>query len=132
MNDEKIPELLYHVSPECVYESISEHGLKANFGVVFASASVEEALGFMWFRLLDHPHPTSDGPIGFELAKHDRIDIWVIDTSELESKNWEVSTDHNPMMFGSAWVHQGDIPPIAIVEHDSISKESLMSGLHSA
>jgi hypothetical protein len=129
MNDEKIPELLYHVSPECVYESISEQGLKANFGAVFLSPSVEEALGFMWFRLLDHTHPNPESPVGIELAHHDRIDIWVVDTSELESKNLEVSTDHNPMFFGSAWVHLGDIPPTAIIEHDSITKEKLLAGV---
>lgn len=107
MNDVKIPELLYHVSPECVYNDISEQGLKANFGVVFLAPSVEEALGFMWFRLIDHAHPTTTNGIGMELVHHDRIDIWVVDTSELESKNLEVSTDHNPMLFGTAWVQPG-------------------------
>lgn len=129
MNDEQIPELLYHVSPQCVYDSILKDGLKANFGEVYASEQPGHALGFMWFRILDHVHRKLISESNeFEIVAHDHIDIWTIDTSMLAGKNLEHSTDHSAAFFGNAtsWVHRGDIPPEALIHHDTISREELM------
>lgn len=129
MNDIETPELLYHAAPQCAYESISEQGLKANFGEVYASDSPGGALSFMWFRLLDHIHPTPENKtIPFQVVEHDRVDIWVIDCSQLDGKKLELGTDHNPEFFGGAtsWTHRGDIPPEALIEEMSVTREELL------
>lgn len=118
------PDTLYHVSPACVKESIELEGLKSNFGAVYASESPQDALGFMWFRLLDHMH--HDGK-KFTVLAHDRIDIWTIDTTQLDSSKLQPSVDHSSAFFGDAtsWEYLGDIPASALVEYDYMTRQEL-------
>lgn len=106
-----VPEKLYHAAPECVLIDIHTGGLKSNFGEIYAASSPADAMNFMWFRLLDHPHyKIEDGKVvGMELERHDRIYVFEISTNRTDMSCWEVGTDHSSAFFGGAesWVYLG-------------------------
>ena len=106
-----VPEKLYHAAPECVLINIQTEGLKSNFGEVYAASSPADAMNFMWFRLLDHPHYQFENGkiVGMELERHDRIYVFEISTNRTDKSCWEVGTDHSSAFFGGAesWVYVG-------------------------
>lgn len=99
-----LPNKLYHAAPECVLLDINKDGLKSSWGEIYAADSPADALTFMWFRLLDHPHISE---AGMKMVAHDEIHIWEIDTSKTDAALWEVGTDHSTKFFGAAssWVY---------------------------
>lgn len=105
----KIPKRLYHAAPQCAFDAINAEGLKSDAGLIYAASTPEEALTFMWFRLLDHPHyeQQDDGKLSFELVAHNRIDIFEIMTARTNVALWEEGTDHSSSFFGGAnsWVY---------------------------
>lgn len=106
----EIPKKLYHAAPECALLPIESEGLKSNYGEIYAASSPTEALQFMWFRLLDHPHyEIVDGEPRVQLERHDRIYVWEIETARTDASCWDVGTDHSAAFFGSAasWVYGG-------------------------
>ena len=130
-----IPKKLYHCAPQCVMDSINEHGLTANYGEVYAGGSIAEALTFMWFRLLDHPHhELVDGKLKFEMIPHNEIHVWEIDTSITGKNNWDTGADHAPTFFGNArsYTHRGDISRDALAECHIITREEIESLLEGA
>jgi len=131
----KIPSKLYHAAPQCVHEGIDEHGLQANFGEVYAGGSIAEAMAFMWFRLVDHPHHEMvDGKLKFEIEPHDEVHIWEIDTTITGKKGWDVGGDHNPAFFGNArsYTHTGDIERDALVQCHIVTREEIETLLEGA
>lgn len=129
----ELPEVLYHAAPQCVYDSIEEEGLKSNFSEVYATGSLAEALSFMYFRILDHPHPKwdADGKLSFDITEHDEIHIWLIDTSVTGKKSWNNGTDHASSFFGgaSSYVHTGDISPDALMGCEIVTREEIEAAL---
>jgi hypothetical protein len=107
----KVPSKLYHAAPECVFENINGEGLKSNFGEIYAASSPADAMNFMWFRLLDHPHYKLESGkiVGMDLERHDRIYVFEISTNRTQKDYWEVGTDHSSAFFGGAgsWVYGG-------------------------
>lgn len=117
----KIPKRLYHAAPQCAFDAINAEGLKSDVGLIYAASTPEEALTFMWFRLLDHPHyeQQDDGKLSFELVAHNRIDIFEIMTARTKTSLWEEGTDHSSSFFGGAnsWVYLDKN-----IHRDSLSK----------
>lgn len=105
----KIPKRLYHASPQCAFDAINTQGLKSDVGLIYAASTPEEALTFMWFRILDHPHyeRQDDGKLSFDLVAHTRIDVFEIMTARTNLQLWEEGTDHSASFFGGAnsWVY---------------------------
>ena len=105
-----VPAKLYHAAPECVLTDINGEGLKSNFGI-YAASSPADAMNFMWFRLLDHPHYKYENGkiVGMELERHERIYVFEISTACTTKDYWEVGTDHSSAFFGGAesWVYAG-------------------------
>lgn len=101
-----LPNKLYHAAPECVMLDINSDGLKSSWREIYAADSPADALTFMWFRLLDHPHIDESGA---SLVPHDEIHVWEIDTSKTDAALWEAGTDHSAKFFGDAtsWVYSG-------------------------
>jgi hypothetical protein len=130
-----IPKKLYHCAPQCTGDSINEKGLVSNYGEVYAGGSIAEALTFMWFRLLDHPHhELVDGKLKFEIVPHDEVHIWEIDTTATGKNNWDAGTDHSPSFFGKArsYTHRGDISRDALRDCHIITREEIESLLEGA
>lgn len=135
-NDErvkmKIPNKLYHAAPQCVVENIIAEGLKGSYGHVYAAGSPAEALTFMWFRLIDHPHHEMvDGKLRFEVTAHDSIHVWEIDTDITGKNNWDGGADHSPTFFGGArsFEHTGDIPFDALTDCRVFSREDILAAM---
>ena len=130
-----IPKKLYHCAPECVMSSIDEHGLTSNYGEVYAGGSIADALTFMWFRLLDHPHHEMvDGELKFEMIPHAEVHVWEIDTGITGKNNWDTGADHSPTFFGNArsYTHKGDISRGALKELHIITRDEIESLLEGA
>lgn len=129
-----LPEVLYHAAPECVYDSIEDQGLKSNFTEVYAASSVAEALSFMYFRIMDHPHSQLvDGKVQTEMVSHNEIHIWMIDTDVTDRENWEIGSDHSASFFGGAnsYVHRGDITPDALMGCEIVTRAEIEEALAS-
>ena len=129
---ENLPEVLYHAAPQCAYDSIEEQGLKSNFTEVYAASSLGEALSFMYFRILDHPHSELvDGKVQTEMVSHDEIHIWLIDTDVTGGESWEKGSDHSASFFGgaSSYVHSGDIPPDALMGCEIVTRAEIEEAL---
>lgn len=124
----KIPKKLYHAAPECVAGKIFEDGLLSNFGEIYAAESPADALAFMWFRLLDHPHhEIIDGKPSLKMERHDAIHVWEIDTSKTDHGKWDHGTDHSARFFGNAtsWVYQGKNISASAVQCYTYSREDI-------
>ena len=124
----KIAKKLYHASPECAYESIDEKGLVANFSVVYAAESLDQALGFMSWRLLDHWHMNAvEGVIQIETVNHNAVYVWEIDTTNTDQDKWEESSDHNAAFFKNAksYAYTGNINRKALTKCHIVSRETL-------
>lgn len=131
----KVPQFLYHAAPMCVYNGINKEGLKSNWGEVYAAGSIEDALTFMAFRLLDHVHGVRtiemDGKEWNipDLQQHPSIHVWVIDTSKTDASLWREGMDHSPAFFGAAtsYVYPMDIPRDALLGNTVIAREDLVT-----
>jgi hypothetical protein len=105
-----VPKKLYHAAPECVLIDIQTGGLKSNFGQIYAASTPADAMNFMWFRILDHPHYEFENGkiVGMHLERHDRIYVFEISTNRTNLDCWDVGTDHSPVFFsGESWVYAG-------------------------
>lgn len=120
----KVPAKLYHAAPQCVLLDINDHGLKSNWGEIYAAESQGDALSFMWFRLLDHAHV---GEGGFTVQSHNEIHVWEIDTSKTNPALWEIGSDHNPNFFtATSWVYGSkSIPRTSLSECYVFTREIL-------
>ena len=134
----KVPPLLYHAAPQCVVDLIKEQGLTSGWGEIYASETPEDALSFMWMRLLSHFHgveqvecprchgndPACEACNGSgtvmlpQMVEHDWIAVCTIDTGRTSKELWELGVDHNPDIFtGTSWVYRtGSIPVWSIPE----------------
>lgn len=130
----KLPSLLYHAAPECVYESINIEGLRATYGEVYAAGSMQDAATFMAFRLLDHVHGAKwieingvQHPVP-DLVQHDSVHFWVIDTAKTDPALWEEGTDHNPLYFNAtSYVYRGAIARDALLDALSVKREDFLT-----
>ena len=128
----KIPRKLYHAAPECVAGKIFEDGLRSNFGEIYAAESPSDALTFMWFRLLDHPHyEVVNGEPKVSVERHDAIHVWEIDTSKTEHGKWSAGTDHSTKFFGDAtsWVYGGKNISASAVQCYTYSRQDIESAV---
>jgi hypothetical protein len=106
----RVPSKLYHAAPECVFTDINGEGLKSHFGEIYAACTPADAMNFMWFRLLDHPHYKFENGkvVGMDLERHDRIYVFEISTNGTSKQLWSLGTDHSSAFFGGAesWVYR--------------------------
>lgn len=129
----EVPKKLFHAAPECVVSQIYAEGLRSQYSGIYATESPAEALTFMWFRILDHPHYTNeDGKLSVEFVRHDAIHVWEINTAKTKKDLWEVGNDHSPQYFGNAssWVYMSkELPRKALAECWVYTREDIESAL---